>query len=104
MNYRDDEGDAAEAVAVRRSRRDQDSRGSASRLDRLEKALHGTEDALGGLAEQLSPALMPEPPSALDGVATDEPRSELSARLERMCGMAERHRAFIRTLTERVDL
>jgi hypothetical protein len=103
MSY---DGDAAEEVREtrRRPRGPENGSGTAARLDRLEKALHGTEDAISMLTERLSPALMPEPPSALDGVATDEPRSELAARLERMCDMAERHRGFIRTLTERVDL
>lgn len=106
MSY---DGDAAEGYeetrAVRaRVRRPENGSGTAARLDRLEKALHGQEQALGELAERLSPALMPEPPTPVDGVTVEEPRSELSARLERMCDQAERHRGFIRSLTERIDL
>jgi hypothetical protein len=38
-------------------------------------------------------------------VATkEEPRSELAARLDRMCDQAERHRSYLRALAERIDL
>jgi predicted Zn-dependent protease len=102
VEYDTEERDAG--VALRRSRRDQDGSGASALLDRLEKALHGTEEALSTLTERLSPVLTPEPPSSIDGVAMEEPRSELAARLDRMCAQAERHRAYARALAERVDL
>lgn len=103
MNY-DREDEVVEAVSVRRSRRDQSANDAPARLDRLERALHATDEALGALSEKLSPVLGPEGPSGIDGAPTEEPRSELAARLERMCDQAEAHRSFIRGLTERVDL
>jgi hypothetical protein len=102
MEYDTEERDAG--VALRRSRRDQNSAGASALLDHLEKALHGTEEALATLTERLSPVLTPEAPSSIDGVAMEEPRSELATRLDRMCAQAERHRAYVRALAERVDL
>src|SRR3954468_20154513 len=104
----DEEGPASDpglsAVQVRKARPEPDGTGVPARLDRLEKALHAQEQALGRLAEKLSPALTPEQPSAVDGMITDEPRSELAARLDRMCSAAESHLGFIRSLGHRIDL
>jgi hypothetical protein len=92
------------AVAARRSRRDEDSSAALTLLDRLDKTLHGTEEALGLLADRLAPVLVPEPPSGVNAPTKQEPRSELAARLDRMCDQAERHRSYLRTLAERIDL
>ncbi len=90
--------------AVRRARPDQDGSGVSARLDRLDKVLHATDDALAQLHEKLSPVLAPEAPSALEGMVSEEPRSELSARLDRMANQADSHLAYLRSLRHRVDL
>ena len=107
MSYESDgptEDPGLDRIQVRRTWPDADSNGVAARLDRLEKALENQEQGLGRLASRLSPILGPEAPSPVEGMVSEEPRSELAHRLDRLCGIAEAHLGFIRALSHRVDL
>jgi hypothetical protein len=81
------------------------SRQLPGRLERVDHLQHELEQALDLLAQALSPVLAPQGPSPVQSMDPEQdPRTELAGWLDRTANTLSRTVAFVRDLTDRVDL